>query len=407
MAPRCLLSREGQLLVLTAGGPANDPEVRRLCNGELDWHRLFGLAQTENATLIVWQSLRRVGISTIPPDVETAWRQLAMVSEFQSLRLERLLHQALQALATRAIDVMLLKGSALAYTTYASFQDRPMGDVDLLVPPERAAEAWSLLQGADWKWSSDHFPADWYRTHHHLPPLYDATGANVGLELHRAPLPPGHPFRLEPQMLWLGAKRIQVNGQAVWVPNPLYRLLHLSVHFAWSHGMRGGVWRALRDVATISGRPQSKRRSNRRLAGVCRLGARDPRSDVLLLDAQAGSRSGWRAGSRRRAACAAPRGPDIRDEPPRAPLYLRSLPHRAPLPVRVVAPPPVGARYRATTERARRGSPLDESLGRSRGRALGDGHLAESIPGQGWARSRRDRLPGENHRDAQHAVTRD
>jgi len=261
MSPRSLLSREAQLLVLTAGGPANDPEVRRLCNGELDWHRLLGLAQTENATLIVWQSLRRVGIGGIPPDVETAWRQLAMVSEFQSLRLERLLHQALQTLATRAIDVMLLKGSALAYTTYASFQDRPMGDVDLLVSPERAAEAWSLLQGADWKWSSDHFPADWYRTHHHLPPLYDATAASVGLELHRAPLPPGHPFRLEPEMLWLGAKRIHVNGQAVWVPNPLYRLLHLSAHFAWSHGMRGGAWRALRDVAAISGGQQSKERA--------------------------------------------------------------------------------------------------------------------------------------------------
>lgn len=128
-----------------------------------------------------------------------------------------------------------------------------MGDVDLLVPPERAAEAWSLLQGAGWKWSSDLFPADWYRTHHHLPPLYDATAAGVGLELHRAALPPGHPFRLEPQTLWVGAKRIQVSGQAVWVPNSLDRLLHLCVHFAWSHRMRGGVWRAFRDVAVISG----------------------------------------------------------------------------------------------------------------------------------------------------------
>jgi hypothetical protein len=62
-------------------------------------------------------------------------------------------------------------------------------------------------------------------------------------------------------MLWLGATRIHVNGQAVWVPNPLYRLLHLSAHFAWSHGMRGGAWRALRDVAAISGGQQSKERA--------------------------------------------------------------------------------------------------------------------------------------------------
>ncbi len=250
---RSLLSREAQLLVLTAGGPAHDAEVRRLLNGELNWPKLTCLAQRETATLIVWQSLQRVG-TDVPPDVATAWRQLAMVSEFQSHRLERLLHQALGALATHAIDVMLVKGSALAYTAYASFRDRPMGDVDLLVLPDRAEEAWSLLQEEGWKWWSNEFPADLYRTHHHLPPLLDASAASVSLEIHRALLPPGHPFRLAPQTLWQRAQRITVDGQAALVPGPLHRLLHLCIHFAWSHGMRVGAWRAFRDLVAITGR---------------------------------------------------------------------------------------------------------------------------------------------------------
>ena len=249
---RSFLSREAQLLVLTAGGPANDAEVRQLLNSELNWPRLSRMAQRENATLIIWRSLQQLGIH-VPPDVETAWRQLARMSEFQSLRLERFLHEAVETLATRAIDVMLLKGSALTYTAYASFRDRPMGDLDLLVWPNRAEEAWSLLQEDGWRWWSKQFPADWYRTHHHLPPLFDASTGSVGMEIHRAPLPPGHPFSLAPETLWLRARRISVNGKAAWVPDPLHRLLHLCIHFAWSHEMHLGAWRTFRDLAAITG----------------------------------------------------------------------------------------------------------------------------------------------------------
>ncbi len=247
---RSLLSREAQVLLLTVGGPDNVAPLRRLLDGGFNWPKLSGLAQGQKATLIVWRSLQRVGIGHIPPDVEMAWRQLAMVSEFQSLRLERLLHQAIKALARHGIDVMLLKGGALAYTTYASFRDRPMGDVDLLVIPNRAEKAWSLLQEEGWKWWSDQFPAELYQTHHHLPPLLDAS-ASVSLEIHRALLPPGHPFRLAPETLWLRAQCITVDGEAAWVPDPLHRLLHLSIHFAWSHEMHVGTWRAFRDLATI------------------------------------------------------------------------------------------------------------------------------------------------------------
>src|SRR5439155_22553353 len=100
----------------------------------------------ERATLIVWQRLQRLGADRLPLEVATAWRKLAMVFEFDSLRLEQRLHEAVGALATRGVEVMLLKGSALAYTTYSSFADRPMRDVDLLARPEHAREAWSVLQ---------------------------------------------------------------------------------------------------------------------------------------------------------------------------------------------------------------------------------------------------------------------
>src|SRR5439155_1079046 len=167
----------------------------------------------ERATLIVWQRLQRLGADRLPLEVATAWRKLAMVYEFDSLRLEQRLHEAVEVLATRGIEVMLLKGSTLAYTTYGSFADRPMGDVDLLVRPEQAREAWLALQTRGWSWPAAQWPAERYSRHQHLPPLVDAQArsrprrrASSGRRASSsAPAPPSVPPRQVRASLCLSA----------------------------------------------------------------------------------------------------------------------------------------------------------------------------------------------------------
>lgn len=51
------------------------------------------------------------------------------------------LREVLAALAARGIEVLILKGTALAYDVYAAPELRPRGDVDLLVSREQSAEA--------------------------------------------------------------------------------------------------------------------------------------------------------------------------------------------------------------------------------------------------------------------------
>ena len=252
-ALRSLLSREAQLLLLTAGGPTNDAPLRRLLASELDWPALGALACAERATLIVWQRLQRLAADRLPTEVATSWRRLAMVSEFDALRLEQRLHEAVETLATCGIEVMLLKGSALAYTRYASFPDRPMGDVDLLVRPQYARQAWSVLQTRGWTWPSAQWPAEQYTRHQHLPPLIDAQGGSFRLELHTDLFPSGHPFGLSTDALWPGAKTVRLDRHTARVPDPVQQLLYLCIHFAWSHMMQWGSWRTFRDVEATTG----------------------------------------------------------------------------------------------------------------------------------------------------------
>ncbi len=164
---------------------------------------------------------------------------------------ESALREVLRQLAADGIRVMLLKGAALATTVYGSFQKRPMGDFDILVPAADADRAWQLMRAAGWSLElegGDQF----YENHHHLPALLDPKGLKLVLEIHRAMLPPTGPFNLDGPALWGDARRVTLGSAEAWVPSDCHQLLHLSVHFAWSN-MFGGVGRTVRDVAAILG----------------------------------------------------------------------------------------------------------------------------------------------------------
>lgn len=252
---RAALSPEAQLLMAAADAQSVDQAaLLRLLAGDIDWSKVTTLAHQEGATTMLWQRVGRTANGQLPRTVATQWQKLAMIGEFELRRLELILHEVLELVATRDIEAMLLKGSALAHTIYGSFPDRPMSDLDLLIRPERAQEAWSLLQSEGWTWPAASWPVERYTAHQHLPPLVQTRGAEVRLELHTALLPDGHPFDWPVDNIWRGVQRLAKRGRSVLVPHPLHQLLHVCTHFAWSHEMRWGSWRALRDVAAITQR---------------------------------------------------------------------------------------------------------------------------------------------------------
>ena len=57
---------------------------------------------------------------------------------------------ALDQLAAAAIPIVLVKGSALLARWQDQFDTRPMGDFDLLVPPDHAFNALTALTNVGW-----------------------------------------------------------------------------------------------------------------------------------------------------------------------------------------------------------------------------------------------------------------
>jgi putative nucleotidyltransferase-like protein len=245
---RSALSPEARLLYLAATIPPSDSAVRQALTTGVEWGDLLTLAQHERAASILSRSLARVGADTGDPAYQKL-RRVAVGSAMHMLRLEQLLHETIAILAREKIDAILLKGAGLAYTAYVTFSDRPMGDLDLLVPSHQAKHAWSLLQTMGWG-TEEKTPSARFSNHHHLPRLSREAGM-FKLEIHDALLSDENPFRFSMECLWARSHQLRVQRQTIRVPHAIHQLWHASVHFAWSHRMAWGSWRTFRDIGAI------------------------------------------------------------------------------------------------------------------------------------------------------------
>jgi hypothetical protein len=250
------LPAHARLHLLAARGPDGDEAFRAALDGTVDWEAALALAVRDRAAAAWWARVAAAGAERVPPGPRERLRRLGMVGAFRQARLETLLRGALDALAAERIPVLLLKGAALAAGVYGSFAERPMADLDLLVPRDRAGEAQRRLLDVGWTQADGAGAAAdaLYAEHHHLPPLVDGGGSGCVLEVHAEPLPPGHPFAFDAGAMWRDAGPVRVADREALAPSAPHQLLHLCLHFAWGHALRSGAWRTLRDVRALAER---------------------------------------------------------------------------------------------------------------------------------------------------------
>lgn len=239
-------------LIFSLARPRPAPITSRDLDNVSDWNRLLRVASEENAIIALRACLKEANAVTLPPGLERYVAMISLDREFRMRQLQPRLERALDALNRAGVDVMLLKGGALASTVYGSFIKRPMRDLDILVRPEQADDARALMLELDWASDPD-VPGDRsYGTHHHLPPLRDVGASGLRLEIHRALLPAGHPFRFTDEELWRAARRISIGDAHAFVMHPAHHAVHVAIHFAWSHMLKMGAWHAFRDLGTLA-----------------------------------------------------------------------------------------------------------------------------------------------------------
>lgn len=246
-----VLPAEARLLILAIRVPG--PEANRLLSSlvhlPLNWLLVGAMAEREKLMPVLWNRLRALA-ANIAPDVAERIHAQAAVTEFRMAMTETTLQEVVERLAAEGIQVLLLKGAALATTVYHSFPARPMGDLDVLVRPEQARRAWQCLVAQGWQ-AEFAGGERFYEGHHHLVGLVDPKGLHIVLEIHRAMLPLAGPFLLDEESVWREASHVRLGTTDVSVPSDHHQLLHLCVHFAWSNMLFVGLGRTARDVAVL------------------------------------------------------------------------------------------------------------------------------------------------------------
>lgn len=217
-----------------------------------EWRRLLQLASDENALIALRDRLAAVrDTNQLPIGLERHVAMLALDRAHRMGLLQTRFEQSVAALSAVGIDVLLLKGAALACTTYGSFVARPMRDIDLLVRPADAKSARAVLLDVGWE-SDPEIPDDSvYGTHQHLAPLRDAKVKGICLEIHRSLLAPGHPFRFSEDVIWDAAQPVTLGSGRARVMHPDHHSVYLAIHFAWSHHLKSGAWHTFRDLDAL------------------------------------------------------------------------------------------------------------------------------------------------------------
>jgi len=161
------------------------------------------------------------------------------------------IHRAASVIRTleeEEIPTMVLKGAAMIARYYGDAGVRPMGDVDVLVPTERGAEALRVLEAADWR--RPDIPQDLLLRHHHGIGFVDADGNHVDLHWQvSTELVLAGARERSCDVFWDGSVETEIGGLRTRALDPADQLLHLVVHGGRSYSGTSLQWVA--DAATV------------------------------------------------------------------------------------------------------------------------------------------------------------
>jgi len=161
--------------------PATDEALREACRDQDQWESVVRLAERHGLAPLLYDRIESAG-GELPETQRRELRGLGFRHQGACRIRTRALTEILAALADRDIQVLVLKGMALAHLIYERPGLRPMSDIDILVSPDRLSDADRAIAALDYQGgpASATLP-----DHHHLPTVSRSLdGLRVSVEVH-------------------------------------------------------------------------------------------------------------------------------------------------------------------------------------------------------------------------------
>jgi hypothetical protein len=247
MAAELSLSREQQVLVMCARPRVtreNRARIAELTQPPFDWTRLIGLSEEHGLWPLVYTHTTAAG-AAMPAGLATHLAERLIETTALNLALGAQLSDILEVFERAGIPAVALKGPVLAHA-YGHPGVRPFGDLDVLVPRARAAEAVAALRASGYRPADQHSIVEGVhpaagREFVLVPDRPDRVSVEVQVDVTNWPLP----VALPAEALIERARPLTVGGRAVAALSAEDHVLTLAIH-----GTRHG-WNSLRFISDI------------------------------------------------------------------------------------------------------------------------------------------------------------
>src|SRR5882724_9901509 len=161
------LSSENKLLLYCAQTKVTEytlNEINSIISLPLNWQEVLKSASWHGVAPLVYHNLK--SISGIPQEVMDQLKGAYCGNIARNMYLYAELRRILEGFREKGLNVIVLKGAALAQSVYGDIGLRPMGDIDLLVRKEDLDCAEQIMSTLGYSTCMDIKSQEWYRHNH-------------------------------------------------------------------------------------------------------------------------------------------------------------------------------------------------------------------------------------------------
>ncbi len=169
-------------------------------------------------------------------DVKEAGPEVFLTIALRNMLLLHALEDVLAHLVAEGIEVIVLKGAALALTVYQNIGLRPMSDVDLLIRPAQASAALHVMSELGYTHEARGTRPGDILAHECEVALTKPDPDAPMIELHWSLIDSPHYQRvIDMDWLWATARPLMVRDTPALMLGPEAQVLHLCAHLALHH----------------------------------------------------------------------------------------------------------------------------------------------------------------------------
>lgn len=214
------------------------------------WQRLRARSHAEGMDALLFAHATEAGLLPfMPTNVAEGLMATYRTNWIWNRRLRGEQRRIVDAILARGVDVVLVKGVTLAARYYGEIALRPIGDIDLLVRPEDAADCGRILTTCGYTpLPGRENPTQWHALVNRALAYRDDAGITIDVHWALASLPP-YVAAFPQAELWNCAENLDPAGPSARRLSTADELRFLCFHYAAQHRDKRLIW--LVDIAEI------------------------------------------------------------------------------------------------------------------------------------------------------------